>query len=279
MKNGVKEENGQLISASLDQRIIIWNKHNIIHNVHEGNDGYTSLLELKKHRGYIVAGKYNGEIELFDTKTIEIKLSFTAHTKYVSVLYELDSGQLITGSTDKNMKLWDLEREEHFVREFDQHYLWVNCVIQHSSGVVISGSDDMRACVWDPTNGKLLRIVEHEETIEQFQELSAWKVLSICFKYPIANFSMKIWDLLNGATIYNVPVPQIEPYGFYSSYLVNQELVILGGGRGNLVIFNLERKQFILDYQLHKKPITQICKLNENQIMTSSIDKNIKISN
>ena len=281
MKKEINECKGKLIiSAAADKTIIFWNEDYSIRKIHKGSE-YQRLLQLKRTGNYIAAGKFNGEIEIFDIKTYELQFTLKGHTNHVYALVEMNSGDLVSGSWDKTLKLWNIQkhRETTCLREFIGHNDWIFCVIQHSSGLLISGSGDKTARIWNPTNGKLLKTIQQEEEIRELQELGNGKILSVCGQIFNAIISMIIWDLVSGDNIYTALVPRIEPHGLFSSYLINQQLVILGGRNGNVLVFDLESKQFIHSYKLHKKLIIQIQQMADELILTASCDKTIILSN
>ena len=276
-----KVDNGTLIiSASIDKTIVFWDRNWMIRKIHHGNSEYWKLQELQKS-GNIVAGKHNGEIEIFDKITGESKFVVQAHSHTIFALTELDSEQFVSGSEDGFLRLWNSNLSPSQTPiEFKGHTSGITCVKQHSSGVILSGSWDKTIRVWHPSNGKLLQTLSHEIHITEIQELTHRRILSICGKFVgAAAKAMKIWDLVSGAGIYTAPTSQAEPHGFRSSYLPDQQLVILGGIKGNLETFHLENKLFIQSYQLHTGVITQIQPLNSQQILTSSSDTTMKISN
>ena len=92
---------------------------------------------------------------------------------------------------------------------------------------------------------------------------------------------MRIWDLITGLAIYDVPIQESEPEGFTACYLLKKhEIVILGGHRGNLLLFHIPSKLIHMKSELlHEGIITHICSLQEKLILTGSWDKTMKVSN
>ena len=82
----------QIISASEDRKLIFWDKDYSIRRSHNGFSAYRKLIELKK-RGYIAAGRRDGEIEIFDKKTTNIKFTLNKqNNNIISELHEANSG-------------------------------------------------------------------------------------------------------------------------------------------------------------------------------------------
>ena len=278
-KFNIRNHRIQIILANSEGEIKFLNEDYVIRESHIGEIGYSGGL-CQLNNGDIAAGKANGEIDIFYKHSAQLRVTFRVYPYCINTLTELNSGELICGSRDGSLKLWNnLEYKPTCIREFISHKGDVFCVFQHSSGVIISGSLDQKVHIWNPINGNLIKSILHVSTISQLQELASGRILSICRSIfgPTA-ISLKIWDLVSGLTIYNTS-SHIEPSGLYVAYLINLQLVLLGGVWGHLLVFNLEKKIFINNYKLHEQVILQIQRLNQDQIFTVSDDKTMKISN
>ena len=90
----------------------------------EGEDviaEFTSTVELGRHvfafSGYQVAfGGKGGTLYLWDLKHNEKPKSLTGHTEHIwSLAFSLDGKRLVSGSSDKTTRLWDVETGEEMV--------------------------------------------------------------------------------------------------------------------------------------------------------------------
>ena len=266
----------RIISATSDQRIYFWDTEYNLNKTAKGSSRYFKLQKLKN--GGIAVGKDNGEIDIFEKWTTKHRFCIQTYSSCITALGELDSGELISGHGDASLKLYNLRQTQQCIREFKAHTRLVTCVTQHSTGVIISGSMDHTVRIWNPTNGELVKTIQHESIIHYLQELASKNIVISIF-YGYSRYSMKIWELITGRTIYNTPYLESEELGFWSSYF-NEELglVFLGGFTGNLVIYDFNRRKYTTSYKLHDALISQIKQLNLTQIVTSA-KKIMKISN
>ena len=211
-------------------------------------------------------------------------LTLRGHENRIRCIEELSSGELVTGSNDSTIRIWDLKNNIS-LRVLKQHTDCVFCVKEHSSGQLLSGSRDHSVCVWNPKNGHLLS--QHKDynnatRILNFEELPNNQILSVCYDGS-KKLGLKIWRLKNGETLINIPPVKEAPYGFCASCMLSGGRIVLGEAnnahRGNIVIFDVESTQFIRTHSVHERSVIQIVKGKEGQIITCSRDKSLKMIN
>ncbi|MDE2827370.1 MAG: hypothetical protein OXL40_08695 [Bacteroidota bacterium] len=78
----------------------------------------------------------------------------TGHASSVnSVVFSPDGTQLVSGSYDDTIRLWDVATGQE-VRRFEGHRDWVNSVVFSPDGAQLaSGSDDDTIRLWDVATG------------------------------------------------------------------------------------------------------------------------------
>jgi hypothetical protein len=164
-----------------------------------------------------------------------------------------DGRQVLSGSDDKTLKLWDAPNGT-LLRTFQGHLLGVNSVAFSPDGrQVLSGGSDKTLKLWDAASGALLRI---------FEGHSGW-VTSVAFSPDGARVlsgswdtTMRLWDTASGsetATLIGGHLNQwlsITPAGFFDAS--DDGLDMVGVVRG-LEPFSVEQFR----HQLHRKDLLQ----------------------
>ncbi len=115
-----------------------------------------------------------------------------------AVAFSPDGAQVLSGSRDKTLKLWDTV-SGHLIRTFAGHSEPVVSVAFSPDGArVLSGSDDKTMKLWDVRTGQLLHT---------FMERSAW-VASVAFspdgKHVLSggdDKTLKLWDAATGQLV------------------------------------------------------------------------------
>ena len=275
-----EKEIDQIVSASWDKSIIFWNADGSPKHIHKGEKPYNRLLELRSGNIAAAAGE---DLEIIERKEGNVLSTLQGHEDIIQCIEELSSGELVTGSQDSTIRIWDLKNNIP-LRVLKQHTDVVLCVKEHSSGQLLSGSDDHSVCVWNPKNGHLLsqhNNYNNDTWICNFEELPNNQILSVCYDES-KELGLRIWGLENGETLINIPPVKEAPFGFSASCMLSGGRIVLGeanDNRGNIVIFDVESAQFIQTHSVHEGTIWQIVKGKEGQIITCSADKSLKLIN
>merc|ERR1711860_21920 len=133
----------------------------------------------------------------------------------LSVAFSADNRQIVSGSRDKTIKLWNTLAQCKYTIQEEGHTEWVSCVkvwnltncklktnhIGHSGylntvtmspdgSLCASGGKDAKAMLWDLNDGKHLYTLDHADTINAlcFSPNRYW----LC---AATGPSIKIWDL------------------------------------------------------------------------------------
>lgn len=197
--------------------------------------------------------------------SIESYKSIKAHDSDIlsTVIY---NNYLITGSSDKTIKIWDLDS-----------FKLINTLIAHTGGVyslvlqnnkLISSSTDKTIRIWDLDNFKLLTsILAHENQIYCLYCKDNFLISSSLDK------TIKIWNI-EAKKLIGVINTDLSAWAI----TIYDNKIIAGFSDGSLKVFNLANGNLLISAKEHTEAITQI-KIYRNKIYTSSKDKTIKTWN
>ena len=285
----------KIISCSGDKSLIFWGKEYKLSSKHKGDNRYNRLLELSG--GRFAAAKGN-VVEKFETKSRELLFTLPPlHTGYIECLCKINieskagDNLLITGSGGKTLKLWDLKRRRCKCT-LTGHKNTVYCILSHSSGYLLTGSVDSTVRVWDIniiTSGdmgnKTYSPIAHIPNgrgvgVQDLVELEDGSILSICRGSKTQGVRMWVLEGGRGRTLWDIPPPPQEEWGFKCGLLIKGGgRLLLGGLYGNLFIFNYKHYVFhnLFPQPLHKGVILEIKLMGEDQYLTCSRDNTIML--
>ncbi|RNA02693.1 WD-40 repeat [Brachionus plicatilis] len=101
--------NGNLVSCSSDFTVKVWNISNgaVIKSITHETFVY-SIAFLSN--GYLVSGLHNGRINIWNLETNQLIRNLIGHTSHIcnnNCLHVLANGDLLSGSWDKTIKVWN----------------------------------------------------------------------------------------------------------------------------------------------------------------------------
>lgn len=87
----------------------------------------------------LVSADSGGFVKIWNVKTKECNLTLAGHSKSVSSVSEAGNGIIASGSIDKTVRVWDVEKGRIMTNFTDSDY--VSCVLGVGNGEIISGSN------------------------------------------------------------------------------------------------------------------------------------------
>jgi serine/threonine protein kinase/WD40 repeat protein len=120
----------------------------------EANDGQTATLAFSPDGRTLACGGESRFIELRDAETLTLRKVCWGHDSAVTSLAFTTDGQLVSGSRDTTVRVWDGHSgQKRFIHR--GHYAPVRCLaIQPRSGRIFSGSDDITIKAWGAENSQ-----------------------------------------------------------------------------------------------------------------------------
>ncbi|MFM7405102.1 MAG: P-loop NTPase fold protein [Cuspidothrix sp.] len=109
-------------------------------------------------RQRIAVGLKNGTVEIWDVLTRTKWATCQGHTSSViSVAFNHDGTQMVSGSDDHSVRLWDVQTGKAIGQPFSGHNGSVNSVaFNHDGTQVVTGSDDNTVRLWNVQTGKAI---------------------------------------------------------------------------------------------------------------------------
>lgn len=146
-------ESKDIISGSNHGDLIIWDVENWAYKEKlshpELGIGISSLAALR--HGFVVAGCLNGSLCIWDLKNKKTA-SVKGHADAIRTITLFDDQTLITGSSDKTLRLWDIDSWK-CLRVFRGHSQSVHSVTKIDEKYIVSGSADKTIRLWDVQAG------------------------------------------------------------------------------------------------------------------------------
>ncbi|XP_046373811.2 F-box/WD repeat-containing protein 2-like [Haliotis rufescens] len=210
---------GKVATGSDDQSVRVWDAHTgrLLHKMHTH-----TVSDLKLTPKHVYTASFDGTVACWELSTGESCYWLVGHTSAVFSIDVHDSGLVISGSSDKTVKIWHRQHEEPYLLTSleDCHTEWVTKVqflsVVESSNDLLFASIDKNIChVWcsDATG--------HCEKLFSTKKLMGLQITSFSHSKP-GRFHLCTWkerELCN----------EISTYTFTRDSLTLVSTVPLGG--------------------------------------------------
>lgn len=191
-----------------------------------------------------MSASWDGTLRLWDLNKGETTRRFVGHEKDVlSVAFSADNRQIVSGSRDKTVKLWNTLGECKYTITEDGHQGWVTCVRFSPSAknpLMVSGGMDKVVKVWSLSNCKLVtNLVGHTGFINA---ITVSPDGSLCASGGKDGTAM-LWDLNKGEHLYS-----LEAGGIINALIFSPNRYWLcAATEKNIKIWDLETKQIVAE--------------------------------
>ena len=270
-----------LVTTSTDNSIIVYEKKigkdnkitfNILKKEIDKKIIGTSLLNLSSNN--FVLGYDNGLIKIWRTEDFEVDKIFTGHVNQIRKIIKQDDITIISCSDDATIKSWSLDSyEADCSYTLTGHEDKINDILlidTYGNNTLISVSDDKSMRFWN------LEMKECENAIKtEFIQTSLGK---------LRNGKFMVGGEDGVVTVFNIE--ELKPLLLISAHTEPVELLyespftgdIITGSQDNLVkIFKVDNGTCIKILEGHKNTILNVIQLDDNNILTASVDKTLKI--
>ena len=250
-------------SGDYDGNIAFWEYHrNSCSNEQEEPEQPSSSKKSKTTTTQ--KGKLDGTMSTTAVmKKISAKTIFRAHTSKVSGItfgnYEKVQAssastfipkQLITGSWDHSIKVWDIERQDNISTINGQRVITCFDTSYHTSGVVVSGHPDCTIRLWDTrtTTSSSNKDTTSSITVSDTTLKPSHKEWVSCVKWSPTNpyhivstsydGTMKLWDIRTTLPLYTIRTFPTKEKGLsvcYSTPNRDESTFLFAGGTDCIV--------------------------------------------
>ena len=139
----------RLASCSNDCSIKIWKIEKDKCDVNLDSDSCCmSIKELNNN--FLAAGYMSKDVKIWDLNNKSIKCQLKNHTNYVSLIYQIENGSLLTSSYEGVVKIWEFEgNEEKLKKTLRLHSGNMTSVLKMSNKKFVSAGFDNLIKIWE----------------------------------------------------------------------------------------------------------------------------------
>jgi len=270
-----------LVTSATDNSMIIYEKKigkdnkitfNVLKKVVDKKTIGTALLNLTS--SYFVVGYDIGLIKIWRTEDYEVDKIFTGHISQIRKIVKQDDNNIISCSDDTTIKGWSLDSyEADCSYTLSGHEDKINDILLldfYNNYTLLSVSDDRTLRLWNL------------ETKECDNAIKTGDIQTCLGRLRNGKFMVGGED--GSVTVFNIE--GLEPILSISSHTEPVELLyespftgdIITGSQDNLVkMFKVDNGSCIKILEGHKNTILNVVQLDDDNILTASVDKTIKI--
>ena len=256
------------------------NKNNMINNDsnYVNNHKYKCIKTLEGHEnkivsliqlnsGNIATGSYDYSIRIWNIENWKCILKFY-EIGYVFCLLEFEPQMLLTGTSENNIGLWNLNNPKDYIYNFNKHVLWVNCLIKCDEQFFASASNDAVIYIWDYYNKICVaELLGHTDCILALIKLSDGNLCS-----GSADNTIKIWDWKNKCCMM-----ELKSHTKWVKCLCQLKDGTLLSGSDDKTIKIWQKYQCANTLVGHGHAVRSLCQIDDNHFASASFDKSIMI--
>ncbi|OMJ79491.1 hypothetical protein SteCoe_20501 [Stentor coeruleus] len=266
------KDSKNLLSSSDDCSVIIWNLNDFsISWVFKNALVPVKVLSCSPLDDYFALNTLDNIISIVNIKTHDKEYTLAGHTDEINCLvFTFDGKYVISGSSDKSIKLWDLsKRTEDFTLLGHLGSVTVLTLVPKSNNIA-SGSTDCSIKIWD-----------FEEKQEVYTiNAHIFPIKSLCISpsgiwllSSALDFSLKAWNLNDKIEVSELTSrDSIINCIFYSE---SEDFFVTGDDNAN--VFSYKMKKNIEEYAFDTKEgmINSMCLSPDNNFLAYSAQKTL----
>ena len=236
----------------------------------------TKIVELEGYNK-LVSSLINGQIYVYDLYSYDLSYTINAHQNAIWAMIKLSNNNIVTGSLDKHIKVFDLiAGKTKPIITFKGHRGNIFCLGEIKPGIIASGSEDRTIKLWD---------LNTKRCINTFEDPNESKVNSMCILNDSGTIAIggddnliKIWDIFSDYLPVYLQGHECTIWCIIS--INNDNTMIASGSSDNTIkIWDLTKMCCLLTLEGHSNTISSLKLLNNDLLASSSWDETTKIWN
>ena len=270
-----------LVTTSTDNSMIIYEKKlgkdnkitfNILKKEIDKKIIGTALLNFSPD--LFVVGYDEGLIKIWRNEDFEVDKIFTGHTNQIRKIIKQDDNTIISCSDDTTIRAWSLNSyEADCSYTLTGHEDKINDILLldlYDNNTLLSVSDDKSIRLWNLEMKECQNALKTVDIQTCLGRLSNGKFMTGGEDGSVTVFNIEGLVPILAITAHSEPVEFLYESPFTGD--------IITGSQDNLVkIFKVDSGTCVKILEGHKNTILNVIQLNENNILTASVDKTIKI--
>ena len=281
---------GDIITASHDKTIRIWDsktgkeKRKILGEIKEGQDGKIYAIALSPNEEFLVVGGFilgsgndgsrAGAIRIYNYHSGKLIKVLKSHTNTVNDLsFSPDGKFLISGSADKSVKIWDIEKLELYktIKIHNDVVTAVKIFQKDNEYLSLSTGNDNQLILYNINKKKILKQKTFKKLFYSKIAISDKHIaINGVYKIYIYNYKLDIVDIIHSQTTPNA-----------LAYSPNNKFLIAGHhskpNKDSIYILNKNKYKKLIDFTKYKNTTTAVAFLNNKKVVIAG-GNNFKIS-
>ena len=239
----------------------------------------TKILELPPINK-LISSSINGQIYIWDLYSNNLESTIEAHSSAIWSMLKLSNDNVVTGSSDKLIKVFDLvnQHSEPLI-QLRGHKGTVFCLGELEKNKILSGSEDRTIKMWDLTTKRCVKnIIDPNES-----KINCFYIMKD-YGFVLAGGDdnlIKIWNIYSDIQPNISNCLQGHECTIWSlASISDDDSIIASGSSDNTIkIWDLTKLKCVLSLEGHENTVSSLKLLNNSFLASSSWDQTAKIWN
>lgn len=196
-------------------------------------------------------------------------LLFTLKVGSPAIALVVDSRRAVSGSTDRNLQVWDLETGK-ILRTLEGHTDWIRAVAVVDDLRAISGSNDRTLRIWDLETGQTLRTFKgHTNRISTVAVVDGRRVIS-----GSEDRTLRVWDLETGQTLRTL---KGHTASISTLAVMDDRRAVSGSEDETLRVWDLETGKTLQTLKGHTASVRAVAVVDSRRVVSGSNDETLRV--